>query len=243
MRNQLRVLVTTLVLAAAWVTVPRVTESVRSWEGFVVKEVSFKGLRYLTREEALSVVAPAASASVWAAPDSWEILLAQHPLVREVEVRRSLPSTLEVTIVEREPVGLVATPTLEPVDAEGYFLPIDPARHPLDLPIIEGRDRPAPGARLTPRSTRVLASAVARFADAEPTFGMMVSEWGWKDQRTVVARWSQPEVEFHLAVDTAPRRLREGLAALADAMARMAGTPPGVIDLRYVDRVVVRRKS
>jgi len=57
----------------------------------------------------------------------------------------------------------------------------------------------------------------------------------------VVARWSEPRVDFLLRPGTSPRRLREGFAVLGDALVREPGAVPTLVDLRYADQVVVRR--
>jgi hypothetical protein len=77
--------------------------------------------------------------------------------------------------------------------------------------------------------------------EADTAFHQMLSVVSETPDHTVRARWSNPPVEFLLRPDTPPRRLREGLAALADALGRDPGHPPDVIDLRYADQVVVRR--
>jgi len=52
------------------------------------------------------------------------VRLRAHPLIRAVEVSRRLPGTLVVEVEERVPVGLVPTPTLQPVDRDGHRLPL-----------------------------------------------------------------------------------------------------------------------
>jgi cell division septal protein FtsQ len=155
-----------------------------------------------------------------------------------------MPRTLVVDLVERHAVALAPTPTLEPVDREGTLLPLDPAKRRMDLPILGLEEPPAPGSRLLPAQDRVLAAEVARLQDADTSFLQMVSEVAWGPTRnTMVARWSEPPVDFLLEPGAPASRLREGLAALGDAMARDPQRVPAVIDLRYADQVVVRRNN
>lgn len=109
---------------------------------FQVDVVEVEGARYLEVADAVQAMAVPSEASVWDDPAPWEEGLRRHPLVRDVRVRRRLPSTLVAEVVEREPVALIATPMLEPVDREGRFLPIDPVVHRLDLPLLEVPDAP-----------------------------------------------------------------------------------------------------
>jgi hypothetical protein len=49
-------------------------------------------------------------------------------------------------------------------------------------------------------------------------------------------------VAFLLPPHASPARLREGLGALADAVAKSPASMPTAIDLRFADQVVVRRE-
>jgi hypothetical protein len=59
----------------------------------------------------------------------------------------------------------------------------------------------------------------------------------------MVVSWTEPPVDFLLPPGTPPARLREGLAALADAASKSPDLLPTAIDLRFEDQVVVRRVS
>lgn len=64
--------------------------------------------------------------------------LRAHPWVRSVAVRRKLPGTIWIYVVEREPVALLSAGGLYLVDAEGnVFKPLSP-EDPADLPIFSG---------------------------------------------------------------------------------------------------------
>jgi cell division protein FtsQ len=67
--------------------------------------------------------------------------VAEHPLVREVEVDRRLPGTLVVRVVEHAPVALVPTPTgFKAYDGRGVPLPIDLTKADVDAPIVPRAD-------------------------------------------------------------------------------------------------------
>ena len=76
---------------------------------------------------------------------------------------------------------------------------------------------------------------------ADNAFLQRVSELGWSDDGTLRVRWTEPPVEFLLPAGAPAGRLREGLAALADAVGRRPSDSPEEIDLRFADQVVVRR--
>jgi hypothetical protein len=154
-----------------------------------------------------------------------------------------VPNGLLVTVTERRPIALAPTPVLEAVDAEGRRLPLDPARHRLDLPVIATDRRPPEDAQHFPEEVRVLAAELDHLMSADTAFLQMVSSVRWGDDETLVARWTEPRVDFLLPRRASPARLREGLGALANAIARTPANPPHAIDLRFADQVVVRRAS
>lgn len=242
MRRELRIILLTAVLAAVWAFGGRVSEAVASMEAFKVTDVEITGLDYLTRGDVLRMMDVTAQTSVWGDTHAWERRLSESPLIKSVRVTRKIPGTLVVDITERRPVALVPTPTLVPVDAEGVRLPVDPAERRLDLPVLEPAELPAPGARLIPSHDRELAAEVGRLMETDTTFLQMVSEVAWQGPNTVVARWSEPQVDFLLTPGASARRLREGLMVLGDFLGREPGVVPAVIDLRYADQVVVRRQ-
>ncbi|MGV3710503.1 MAG: cell division protein FtsQ/DivIB [Gemmatimonas sp.] len=119
-------------------------------EYFRVRRVEFDGVRFANPSELVAKLALDSTASIWDDLDKYAARVARHPMVQTVEVTRTLPSTVVLNIVERLPVALVSdSGTLDPVDAAGHVLPIDPARKNIDVPIIASAD-----------------SAILRFLDA-----------------------------------------------------------------------------
>ena len=241
MRRDLKIILSTVAMAGLWTGGSRVAEAVSALDTFRVTNVEIVGLESVERGEILALLEVTQESSVWSDLGTWEDRLARHPLLKDARVHRRIPGTLVVDLEERRAVALAPTPILAPVDREGVLLPLDPAERRLDLPILATRELPAPGARLLPTADRVLAGEVARLMEADTSFLQMVSEVGWgEDGKTLVVRWSEPAVVFLFAPGAPPRRLREGLTALADAMGRDPGNLPAVIDLRYADQVLVR---
>ena len=243
MRRELPILFATVLGGAAWTWGPRVPEALSAMEAFRVTEVEIRGLRYLTRSDVLEAIGVGPETSVWGDLDEWAEALQAHPLVRTAGVERRIPDALVVSVVERVPVALVSTPTIEPVDEEGIRLPLDPAEHRLDLPLVELVRAPAAGSRLLPGEARELVAEVGRLMRVDPAFLQIVSEVRWGERRSIVARGAEPDVEFLLPFGASADRLREGMSALAHAVSNTPGDIPEVIDLRFADQVVVRRTS
>jgi hypothetical protein len=215
---------------------PRALRAVAATEVFRVSALELEGGRFLSLEEAAAAAGVPKDASVWDDPAAWEAGLARHPHVRTARVRRRLPGTLILVVEEREPVGLVATPTLEPVDAEGRLLPVDPSAHALDLPLLNV------GAGPDAEALRVaLAAETDRLQRVDPEFTARISELVRDEKGDWVAHWGEPAVSFRFRPSVTARRLREGVLVLADATAERDGSPPLAVDLRFAEQVVVRR--
>ncbi len=245
MRRELRVLLVTALLGVTWAWGGELSVAVSRMEVFRVHEVDIDihGLRYLTRETVLQAMELTPETSVWSDTETWVEALGELHLVRSATVIRRLPHTIVVSLLERQPVALVATPTLEPVDGDGILLPLDPASHRLDLPILETDDSPIDGGRIMPQRTRVLAGEVDRLMRADTAFLQMLSEVRWGEGNSLVARWSEPSVDFLLPFGLSPERLQEGFVVLGHAMTRTPGDVPESVDLRFADLVVVRRAN
>ena len=208
-------------------------------EVFRVHGVRMEGARYLDAEQSLASLTLPVGASVWDDPGSWLETLRTHPLVVSADVRRLLPDSLVIVVTEREPVALVSTPTLEPVDAEGRALPIDPSRHPLDLPLLR-MDRLGTTGEATSLKIRPLARELERFAHMDPSFLESVSELAWLGPHDVVAVLRDPGVSIRFRPPLTPEMLQAAKTVMSDAVLRYPGRRLRSVDLRYADQVVVR---
>lgn len=241
MRSQIKIVLTTVALVPLVLWGPRIPEALSEMETFRVSEVVVVGARYLTDDTVVARLALGPFASVWSERDIWIERLEAHPLVREAEIHRRLPNGLRVTVTEREPVALAATPVLEPVDAEGHRLPIDPTLYALDLPVIATDRVPPTGAALFPREVRMLAAEIDGLRRIDEEFVRRVSTVRRRDDGALSVRLVSPDVDLVMPPGTGPHRLREAEAALTDAISRDPGRIPEVVDLRFESQVVVRR--
>jgi len=156
----------------AWV--PRLLATLPA---FRVAQVEVIGTRHVPPDEVKALVALGPEASVWDDLDVWESRVRGHPMIREARVRREGLHALQVVVVEKRPVALVATPELRPVSAEGRLLPLDVTRAELDLPIIHGLAEVDGDSVLDPR-VREIARLLDDLDRAQPEFLAVVSEVG-----------------------------------------------------------------
>lgn len=205
---------------------------------FEVREVGVVGARYVPPDEIVRLADVEPGASVWDDPASWEQRVEAHPLVREARVSRAGARRLEIQVREAEPVALVATPELVPVDAGGRVLPLDPAESELDLPILAGGAEVRSG-RIGGGSARRLLGALVELREADPGFVSQVSE---------VAAGPRGEIEVVLTRDEACDRILlpagEPVAALRRVEMALARRPDSVAvevaDARFDGQVVLR---
>ena len=210
---------------------------------FRVQTIEATGIRRLTVEMVWEAADVDSTTSVWTSPALLEERLERHPLVAGARVERSPPSTLVIAIEEAVPIALVASPLVEPVDASGTVLPIDPRVPLLDLPLISALDgtNAAEGAAGTDARTamRTLARDLHQLGEMAPEVLSVVSE-----ARLVGSDATLLLGDEGLRVRYTPPlpegRLLKAVVAMNDAHARFPARTATEIDLRFADQVVVR---
>lgn len=208
---------------------------------FDVATVRVDGAQLVSDLEILEWAAIPDTASVWDDRSLWEAAVAAHPVVRDVRIRRDLPSTLIIEVEEREPVAFVATPLLEPVDLEGHILPVDPSRVRLDLPVVRLLAKAGDDALPPPHRLRPPVEAVARLRQ-NPAFHVRLSELREEPDGSATALWgSSPGLEVRLRLPVDPIRIEEGLEILEEELSIDTLATPIYLDLRWDDQVVVGR--
>lgn len=235
MRKLLRIPLWGMVAGAVALAADWLPDALAELEFFRAREYRVDGARLLQEKQVLAAAAISPFVSVFDDLTSIELRLEQHPLIRRAHVTAELPGTLVVTIEERTPVGFVAGPVLEPVDRDGQVLPLDPVEHRLDLPVLM---RTGGEAALSRSQLRVLAMEVDRLAADNPTFLAAVSEMAIDDTGDATALLSGGLL-LRFRPPLSHLRLRDGLAALEDAVLRQPDQTAVVLDLRFEDQVVV----
>ncbi len=232
MRRALRMALLLAVVAGVLVGGSRVPGLLSELSYFRLTDFELEGGRVLTLEQVLQHMDIPEGASFWDDPSGWSDRIGSHPMVRSIRLSMRLPRTLVISLEERVPVAFVATPVLEPVDRDGVVLPLDPVARRLDLPVLRGVEP-------NTAELRVLAAEAAWLAGTDPRFTAMLSEMALDDRGDVIGRLGDETVVFRFHPRLSARRLREGIAVLADARERRTNVVADMIDLRYEDQVVV----
>jgi cell division protein FtsQ len=234
------------IVAAAAATPFWAPPVLRQLAWFRVERVEVSGVHLLAPHEVLAAAQIRADQNVWDDPRPWLSALAAHPMIRDARVERALPRTLRLRIEERRPVGFVLAGALRPAAADGSVLPVDPARAPVDLPLVRTGRVSAADARVTDEDALFLLAEAGHLGELDPGLLARVSEMRRTPAGDVLLTLGTPAIELLLPPRSGLDRLRQLRAVLEHVETRAAGFPPSRpvrVDLRFADQVVVRLPS
>jgi cell division protein FtsQ len=167
--------------------------------------------------------------------------LMESPWVANVAMRRVLPSTVEVFVSERSPMGLCRLgDTLYLVDAGGTLIDeFGPQYAEFDLPIIDGLVRsPGSGQPSIDESRAELAARVIDALAARKDIAQKVSQIDVRDAHDAVVMLQDDAALLHLGEEKFLERL-QSYVDLAPAL-REQVRDIDYVDLRFGERVYVR---
>ena len=211
----------------------------RRMAAFRVERVEIRGTRYLAAYDSLVQSGITRTSNIFDEFEPWHERLLRHPMVIAANIERELPNTIKVEITEAEPLVLVPTPTLQPVDARGRALPIDPAAIDLDLPVLDKTARPDASGHFRDRTTLNAIAVLSAVRSRDARLFSWISEVAPAGEGLLL-RLRQPQGAVALvAADPRALRLRELEVALSDLSARGELSQLKRIDARFRDQIVV----
>ena len=173
--------------------------------------------------------------------DVWQRKLLSSPWVESATIRRVLPSTLEITVHERRPMGIGRLGTaMYLVDARGVIIDeYGPAYADIDLPIIDGIGAaPHEGGSIVDVARAEFAARVIGALSARPELARRVSQIDVSDLHDAV-----------LILDGDPALLRLGDMEFVARLQQYIDLAPALherldgidyVDLRFDERLYVR---
>jgi cell division protein FtsQ len=185
--------------------------------------------------------------------EAFRALALDSPWVASVTVRRVLPSTLDVQIVEREPVAIARLGRqLYLVDGAGVIIAqYGPQHADFDLPIVDGMGMAAAGAPAprggAPADLQIdpaRAQLVARFLGSlagRPELRRSVSQVDVSRDGNVAVLLDGDGALLYLGDDQFVERLRTYLEIRPTLAERM--NEVDYVDLRYGQRVIVKDRN
>lgn len=191
---------------------------------FRVRHVEVDGYRYLQPDDVLKRLRIDTTTSVWTDLGELERRVKTHPQVKSATVDRNLPGTLAVHVVENLPIAYVpAAGGLRAVDADGRFLPIDPTRIAIDLPVLAKADT-------------ALLHLLANIRSVSPALFGEISDIRRTGSTDIALTLATAQVRALVGISA--QRLADIIPVEADLARRKARVTE--LDLRFRDQVIAR---
>ena len=207
-----------------------------------VDKIAVHGNERLSKEDVIAVLSGLRGENIiWTDLEHWRTRLKASPWVRDAVMRRSLPSTVDVFVSEREPIGIGRIHSdMYLVDERGVIIDqYGPQYADLDLPIIDGLSAaPGENGALTDEGRADLAARVIAAVKSKPAIAKRLSQVDVSDAHNASVILNSDPAMIQLGEDQFLARLQSYLD-LAPAL-RERVTDIDYVDLRFDDRIYVR---
>jgi cell division protein FtsQ len=172
--------------------------------------------------------------------DVWRHKLMASPWVRDAALRRSLPSTVDVAIFERTPVGISRVgDSMYLVDERGILIDqYGPPYSDLDLPVVDGLATASSDGTSADSARAELAARVITSIRTKPDLSKKLSQVDVGDLHNVSVILSGDPAVIYLGDDQFAQRLQQYVDLAAALRARVPNID--YADLRFDDRIYVR---
>ena len=212
-------------------------------EIFHINQINVRGNHRLSKGEVLAMLESLRGRSVLAVDlAEWRRSLLNSPWVADASLRRTLPSTVDVVILERAPLGIARiNGSLYLVDDRGAVIDeYGPQYADLDLPIIDGLSGHLASAPGEESSDAYRALLARRLLDALRVRNMasQISQIDVSDSRNAIVLLEGDPTLIRLGNERFVERL-QSYHELAPALREQV---PAIdyVDLRFDERVYVR---
>jgi len=220
----------------------RATTLVLHASGLQVRRIAVHGNVRISSGEVQALVDGLRGSSILTADlSAYRRRLMESPWVADAALRRVLPSTVEVFVSERRPIGLCRLgSTLYLIDAGGTLIEeFGPQYAEFDLPIIDGLvAAPSSGQPTIDAARAELAARLIEALAPRQDIAARVSQIDVRDAHDAVVLLEDDAALLHLGDDKFLERL-QSYVDLAPAL-REQVREIDYVDLRFGDRVYVR---
>ena len=172
--------------------------------------------------------------------DAWQQKLLSSPWVEHATIRRVLPSTVEISIHERRPMGIGRLGTaMYLIDGNGVIIDeYGPAYADVDLPIIDGiAASPQDGGLIDVTRAEFAGRVIGAFA-VRPEIASRVSQIDVANLHDAVVILDGDAALLHLGDTEFAERLQQYIELAPALHERLAGID--YVDLRFDERMYVR---
>jgi cell division septal protein FtsQ len=234
-----RVLVGAAILVAGGFAADRAWRTFARLPVFRVTHIVVHGNLRLSNGEVLALLDSFRGESIFGVNlESWRAAVMSSPWVADASLHRTLPSTVDITIQERAPIGIGRIAgALYLIDERGAVIDeYGPHYNDLDLPIIDGLG----SGRDTANADASRAMLVRRLMDSLRARSMAsrVSQIDVSDDRNAVVLLDGDPTSLRLGNE----RFGERLQSYLDLIPALHEQVPNIdyVDLRFDERVYVR---
>jgi cell division protein FtsQ len=207
-----------------------------------IETITVRGNERMSKGEVLAVLTGLRGESlVWTDLDVWRRRLMASPWVRDAALRRSLPSTIDVVVSERQPIGIGRiNGDMYLVDERGVIIDqYGPQYADLDLPIIDGLAAASGGSgSLADEGRADLAARVIAAVKSKPSVARQLSQVDVSDLHNASVILNGDPAMLQLGEDQFLTRLQSYLDLAPTLRQRVADID--YVDLRFDDRIYVR---
>lgn len=206
-----------------------------------VDHITVRGNERLSNGEVLAVLSGLRGESLLGTDlDRWRMRLLASPWVRDAALRRSLPSTVDVVVSERQPMGIGrVNGEMYLVDDSGVIIDhYGPPYRDLDLPIIDGLSAGADGGSSTDEGRAELATRLIGSLKAKPAIARRLSQIDVSDLHNASVILNGDPALIELGDDRFLARLESYIELAPTLRERVADID--YVDLRFDDRIFVR---
>jgi len=234
-------LVALVLVAAAALAVVRGRSLVARAGMLQVERIVVHGNERLSKGEVLGMLDGLRGQSLFGTDlDAWRRRLLASSWVRDAALRRSLPSTVDVAISERMPVGVSRVGEgMYLVDERGILIDqYGPQYADLDLPIIDGLAMPSSDGTAADSGRAELASRIIASIRTKPELARRLSQIDVNDLRNASVILNGDPAVIYLGDDQFVQRLQQYVELAAALRERVPGIDS--VDLRFDDRIYVR---
>lgn len=204
---------------------------------FRVTDITVNGNKQLTKNEVLALTGVAKGINIFKANlKQAEDKVLLHPLIKQVHIKRSLPSTLIVDVIERKPTALLADKGgFVIVGDDGCYLKKVPNLSTINLPIITGikPGNVPPGQNITGEG---MNTALAYLLAMPANFRATVSEINVSDQNNI-RLFTIDGIEVKLGDGT---RIPEKMSLCQQVITQKYQNRILYIDISYKGRPVIK---
>ena len=208
----------------------------------MVDKIIVHGNERLSDGEVMTILAGLRGESLmWTDLEAWRERLKGSPWIRDAALRRSLPSTVEIVVTERTPVGIGRIDgELYLIDESGVIIDeYGPHFADFDLPIVDGLPAGTGGVgSVTDEARAALAAQVIAAVKAKPQISNRLSQVDVSDVHNAAVILTGDSARIQLGEDRFLVRLQSYLDLAATLRERVAEIDS--VDLRFDDRIYVR---